>query len=54
MDIIKRVRNAVTPFENDDHMREVMAIDESLPIEEQERLVEDLDRKYRPARWQDG
>lgn len=53
MDITKRIRNAVTPFENEKHAREVMAIDETLPAEEQDRLIEELDRKYRPARWQE-
>lgn len=55
MGIVKKVRNAMVPFENEEHWREFLdRVDEDAPNEEQERIIDELDRKYRPACWQDN
>lgn len=54
MGIIKRARNALTPFESEEHAREVMEIDEDLPTEEQERLLTEINDRHRGPRWRDG
>lgn len=54
MGIVKKVRNAMVQFESEEHWREFLArVDENAPAEEQQRVIDELDRKYRPARWQD-
>lgn len=51
MEIVKRVRNWFVIFESQEHADEFMAIDDTLPPEEQQRTIDELDQKYRPAKW---